>query len=110
MRNYDDVDPEDDEYVEVDKETLDNLKKEAKFEYNFYKYICNSNNFEVIPVPDEKGKIITKEEIKYFEDIAKKEKIKLLYRISHGTFATVFDPKTGRVGVMPESNDKGFTC
>jgi hypothetical protein len=105
----DDLD-NDSEYTEIDQKMIDLLEKELNFERKFYSYVGGTDNFEVLLIPDEKGYVPTKEEIDYIEEDARIHKIKVLYRVSHGKFATVFNPETGKVGVMPENNTKGFAC
>lgn len=88
----------------------DSFEQEVEFEDMFYKSICGTDRYEVIPIPDESGNIITPQELKIIKAEAFRQNIKILYRISHGKFATVFDPQTGKIGVMPETNSRGFAC
>ena len=95
------------EYFESEN---DLYSKEIEFERNFYSYLVNDTNFEVIPIPDENGKFLSKEEKKLITKEAARLGIKLIYRVSHGKIATVFSPYTLKVGVMPDTDSKGFTC
>jgi hypothetical protein len=100
----------DDEYLTTSEEVLKEVEQEVEFERGFYEAVCDTDNFEVILIPDERGYILKKEDKLLLETSARQQGIKLLYRISHGKFATVFDPQTGKIGVMPETNNRGFAC
>jgi hypothetical protein len=80
------------------------------FEKHFYKLLSGTDEVQVLPMSKDDEFTITEEDIKLISIECKKNNIKLLYRISHGQVATVFDPNTGNVGVMPEFNSVGFPC
>lgn len=104
----DDSNPED-EYITVNQELIDLLEEEIEFERQFYRSVCDTDDFQVILIPDESGYIPTREEIVFIEADASQKGIKSLYRISHGNFASIFDPETGKIGIISENN-KGFAC
>jgi hypothetical protein len=89
---------------------LEALEEELDFEQKFFEAVCETSNFEVISIPDEKGYTLNKEERNLLEKAAARQGIKILYRVSHNNFATVFDPQTGKVGIIPENNSRGFAC
>ena len=105
----DDIDA-DDEYIEIQKDVLEDIQQDAEFERSFYIAVCGTDEFEVIPIPDKNGYVVSHEEKTYLEAAAKRQGLKILYRISHGKYATVFDPQTGKLGIMPETNSRGFAC
>lgn len=110
MHIDDDDNGADEEYITTDEEVLDEIEDEIDFERGFYEAVCNTCDFEVVFIPDDKGYILKKEDKLLLETAARQQGIKLLYRISHGNFATVYDPQTGKVGLMPETNKRGFAC
>ena len=97
---------EDDYGIDLTEEDIENLA----FEQLFYELLSGTNAIQVLPIPDFDGYIVTPEDIKQIQLECNKAKIKLLYRVSHGKVATIFDPKTFKIGVIPEFNLVGFPC
>lgn len=88
----------------------DDLVKEIEFELQFYSYIAGTNKFEVLPIPLMDGSYLTAEEKASIIAECGHKKISLVYRVSHGKYATVFCPNTNRVGIVPEDDPRGFPC
>lgn len=89
---------------------MEHLEKEFEFEKAFYIAVTGTEKFDIIPIPDESGYVPTSKELKLIQLEYDRQGIKVLFRISHGKYATVYDPETGKIGMMPEGNSKGFFC
>jgi hypothetical protein len=101
------MDWDDDNYgVDLTEEDIENIA----FETMFYELLSNTLDVQIIPIPDFDGFIIPEEDLEIIKKECKKANIKLLYRVSHGKIATILDPKTLKIGVMPEFNLIGFPC
>ena len=94
----------------VRKPTEEELVKEIEFELNFYSYIAGTNKFEVLPIPLMDGSYLTPEEKATIIADCRSKKIALVYRVSHGKYATVFVPGSTRIGIVPEDDPRGFPC
>lgn len=92
------------------KNADEQLVKEIEFELKFYSYIAGTNKFEVLPIPLLDGTYLTQEEKASIIADCRHKKIALVYRVSHGKFATVFCPDNNRVGIVPEDDPRGFPC
>jgi len=90
-------------------EDLEELEEHFNFEMKFYTHVAGTKNFDVIPYP-EGVEDLSPKHLKLLELNIKKEGKKVLYRVSHGKFATVYDNDTKKVGVLPEDNFLGFEC
>ena len=93
-----------------DTEIVRQLVREYNFELAFYKAVAGTDNFEIIPYPDETGHYLDSIQLKSLIRNYKKDNKSILIRVSHGKFATVYDEKTQKVGVMPEQDHDGFSC
>ena len=89
---------------------MEQVEKEFEYEKAFYQAVTGKELFDVIPIPDESGYIPTAKELKLIQLEYKRQNIKVLFRISHGKYATVYDSETGKIGMMPEGDSKGFFC
>jgi hypothetical protein len=89
---------------------MEQVEKEFDFERAFYIAVTGTEIFDVIPIPDDSGYIPTAKELKLIQLEYNRQKMKVIFRISHGKHATVYDPDTGKIGIMPEGNSKGFFC
>jgi hypothetical protein len=89
---------------------IKDLEQEIAFELAFFEAIAQSDNFEIIPVPTLDGKRLTDEEKSLIIANARRYKSKILYRVSLGPIAVVFDEATGKTGIVPEGSDLGFYC
>lgn len=101
---------DDDDFADLPQEEQKKLKDQLEFELMFYKAVAGTDNIEIIALPDAEGNYLSKGELEIVQKECKRLKIKLLYRVSHGKVATVFDAKTHKVGVVPEFNPEGFPC
>jgi hypothetical protein len=97
---------EDDYGVDLTEDDIENIA----FESLFYELLTGTTEIQVVPMPDIDGFIIPEEDLKIIKNECIKAEIKLIYRISHGKVATIFDPKTLKTGVIPEFNLIGFPC
>lgn len=89
------------------------LEKEIKFELDFYSYIAKTDEFEVLSLPYDltDGHIFTEEEINIISIDCRKRNIKLIYRvIMNNHIALVYTDDMDIVGMVPESDTKGFYC
>lgn len=101
------MDWDDDDYgVDLTEEDIENIQ----FEQLFYELIAGTSLIEVLPIPDVDGSVMSSEDLQSLQEECKKRKITVLYRISHGKVATIFDPKSLKVGVVPEFSFIGFPC
>lgn len=94
----------------VVKEVDEQLVKEIEFELKFYSYIAGTDRFEVMPIPMMDGTMLSPEEKAMIIADCRNKKIELVYRISHGRYATIFCSNTKVVGVVPEDDPRGFPC
>lgn len=89
------------------------LEKEIKFELDFFSYIAKTDNFEVLTLPYDltDGHIFTEEEINLISIDCRKRSIKLIYRVTmNNQVALVFTDDIDIIGMVPESDTKGFYC
>lgn len=87
-----------------------NLEEHLMFELAFFEHVAQTDNFEIIPIPGLDGKRIPDEETQLILEEARRNGSKVLYRVSLGNIAVVFDQATGKTGIMPEDSDLGFSC
>jgi hypothetical protein len=106
MNKNDIIDYNDSDTEELTEEDIENIE----FEQVFYTLLAGTENLEIIPIPDEDGFVIDNKELKLIQNECSIRGIKLLYRISHGKTATIFDPVLLKIGVVPEFNLLGFSC
>jgi len=89
---------------------LKSLKQDIEFEVLFYETVAKTRKIQVVALPDADGDYATPQELNIIKKQCVRKKLKLLYRISHGQLATVFDPNTMLTGIMPEDSIHGFVC
>lgn len=87
-----------------------NLEEHLQFELAFFESVAKTDNFEIIPVPGLDGKRLKDEDKDLILEYARSVNAKILYRVSLGAYAVVFDETTGRTGIIPEDSDLGFFC
>lgn len=116
MKDWDDLL---DELEGLTDEELEALQEElegelegsgVEFELQFYAHVCDSEDFHVLAIPDSDGHIPDSSDLNKVRRQVALLGSNLVYRVSHGKFATVYSPKTGKVGVVPENNPDGFSC
>ena len=89
---------------------INDLEQHLQFELAFFESIAGTDNFEIIPVPGLDGKRLKDEDKDLIIEYARNNKAKILYRVSLGSYAVVFDETSGRTGIIPEDSDLGFFC
>jgi len=104
--------PKDTEFVTLDQEQYAKLLNGLQeFEEKFYTILAESDRFEIIPIPDHKGRILPDETYSQIKHELARQGIKLLYRISFGNYAVVVNPDSlKRVGLVPDGAVKEFSC
>lgn len=84
--------------------------KHYQFESKFFYILAESEDLELIPIPDYDGKNLQElEKISILEE-ARLEGRAVLYRISLGEIAVVFAPGGEKLGILPENELHGFFC
>ena len=103
--------PTNDEAVVLSQEEYVKLLQNLHdFEERFYTLIAESDRFEIIPIPDHKGRILTGETYSQIKQELAAQGIKMLYRISQGNHALIINPDSlKRIGIVPEGS-KEFIC
>lgn len=81
---------------------------ELAFELAFFEAIAGTDKFEIIPINHQF--MPTPEEMELLQEQCDKDGLELLYKISHKDVATIYCAKTGKTGIIPESNTYGFDC
>ena len=104
--------PKNDETVILSQEEyVELIQSLHEFEERFYTILAGSDRFEIIPIPDHKGRIFTEEMLSQIKEDLAAQGIKILYRISHGNHAVIVNPDSlKKVGVIPDGNTKEFSC
>jgi len=104
-----------DEYDSTYEMTEDSMEEDIEFINSFFMAVAGTENYEIVPIPDENGEIVSAKDLKLLEKECKKLNLKLIYRVSHirlgeRNVATVLDPISKITGVMPDFNGIGFPC
>jgi hypothetical protein len=89
------------------------LEDEIKFELDFFSYIAGTEHFEVLTLPYDltDGHEFTEEEIQQIAIDSKKRNIKLIYRVTMSNeVALVYTSDPEIIGMVPESDARGFYC
>jgi len=104
--------PRDTEFVTLSQTEYTKLVKGfQEFEEKFYTILAETDKFEIIPIPDHKGRILSEETYSQIKQELASQGIKILYRISHGNYAVVVNPDSlKRVGLVPDGAVKEFCC
>ena len=103
----------------TDDQLIDKLLNEVTFERQFYESIAETEDYDVIPVdahymtPSYGRDTLERQAL---ETQCERSGLKVLYRISYGTYAVILckadedNPSKGRIGIIPESNPDGWPC
>jgi hypothetical protein len=97
---------EDDSLPQEDSEEI---KETLEYEAMFFEVLSGTINVEVVDIEDV-SENLTKNEIDQVIKECKKQGLRVLYRVPKKHIATIFDPHTGLVGVVPTTNAEGFYC
>jgi hypothetical protein len=92
------------------EDEVEDIASSIDIETNFFNLLAKTTKLEVLPIPDEDGFIFSKEDIDLIKKECDRQDIKLLYRVSHRTHASILDPDSKLTGLMPNSNPRGFYC
>lgn len=92
------------------EEEVEDIDSNIEIENTFFSLLARTTKLEVLPIPDEDGFLLSKEDIDLVKKECERQKIKLLYRVSHRTHFTILDPESKLTGIMPMSNPRGFYC
>jgi len=95
---------------ELNQEEYKNFVEELEFEQNFYKILAGTDKFEIIAIPDPDGTVLAPEHLKMISDQCKKNGIVVLYRVSNGKFAIVYNPTNMKFAIVPEGDKQGYEC
>ena len=92
------------------KNALAELAEDLQFEMCFYAHLAESEDYDVLPFGGVQDMVLDEESLRFVHIKAEEENITLLYRISFGDIAVVCNPKTGKIGIIPEHSADGFAC
>lgn len=101
---------DDDDTSEMNKEEYKNFVEELEFEQNFYSILAGTEKFEVISIPDPDGTVFSEDHLKLIADQCRKHGMAVLYRVSNGKFATIYNPDNKKFAIVPEGTSNGFEC
>lgn len=98
----------------MDDELLNKLLDEVVYEKDFYEAVAETPDYDVVSL-DATATILEtgKEELyrKALELQCERLGLKVLYRLSYGTYAVVFAKNgEGKIGIIPETNPDGWEC
>ena len=98
----------------MDEEIINKILEEVAFEKEFYEIVANTKNYDVIPIEavGQSPRYVRDEiERKAIEAQCEQAGMKILYRISYGSYAVVVS-KDGEdlIGIVPENNSDGWPC
>ena len=100
----------DDDSINLSKEEVEDIESAVEMEFSFFKLLSGTDKVEVLGIPDEDGDVISSEQLSIVQQECKRQNIKLLYRMVHRKYSTIFDPDTKLTGVVPDNNHRGFYC
>ena len=92
------------------KNVLQDLAEDIQFEMGFYSYIAGSTDYEVLPIGGAEGLLLSEEDFEHIHLKAEQEGIVILYRVCLGETAIIVNPKTDKIGIVPEYSNDGFPC
>ena len=97
-----------------DKDLIDKILDDVVFEKEFYEYIAETDEYDVISFnANSRSAISNKDDFqrKALEAQCERSGLKVLYHISYGTYGVVFCKDEGdRVGIIPEEHPDGWPC
>lgn len=110
-----DDDLEDDEFdddleTEIEDNFLEDDQENIIFEQQIYQVISKTNKIYIVPFPDSEGRYLKTKELNSIRKYCSKEKLKILFRVSHGKTATLLDSETHLTGLIPNIDVYGFFC
>ena len=91
------------------QEERDKLTEILEYEAMFFEILSGTTEVEVVDI-EELAENLTEKEIKQIIKECKKQGLRVLYRVQNKNIATIFDPNTMRVGIVPTTNADGFYC
>ena len=96
----------DDKLDYLEKKKVDELAEIVKFEVDFFKYISGSEKFNVLPIPDSSGKLLTSEEKLEIVQEAESTESELLYYIQTVNNDTILFGigKNAKFGIIPATD------